>query len=431
MRFSMIWIAALTAGATAQTEPVSQSASDHVALMRTRWGDHYADLLTRFIEELPTIVPGGVVFLGDSITEGFPLDEAFPGQNVINRGIGGDRIQGVIERLGVCVEALAPRRVYLMIGVNDLWWSDERRPEVLEVGYARLLDEIARRAPETELIVLSILPMGDRSDECNETIRDMNARIQALAEARDLEYVDLHPLFAGQDGKMLAELTTDGVHLSLDGYEAWLEGILPTEEFLDATLALRDRWMLTHSPRHRVDKVDPPREGEFGGNRGRNEMVIYTPAYGHPSTGTNEWGIEAAVDNGLVVSVDTAGDTPIPANGFVVSGHLESHRWIQANLWPGVGVEFDESEVRVASVPDMTPQQRLTVCRAELFDTLTLLEGEEMAEDLVADARAILREIITLRRQEEGPSEESLAILAARLDSLRSQAELLCGTGPE
>ncbi|MBN1475507.1 hypothetical protein JXA47_02020, partial [Candidatus Sumerlaeota bacterium] len=409
---------------------LSQSASDHVALMRTRWGDHYADLLTRFIEELPTVEPGGVVFLGDSITEGFPLDEAFPGQNVINRGIGGDRIQGIIERLGVCVEALAPRRVHLMIGVNDLWWGNERRPEVLEVQYARLLDEIARRVPETELIVLSILPMGDRADERNEIIRDMNARIRALAEARDLEYIDLHPLFAGEDGKMLPELTTDGVHLTLDGYEAWLEGILPTEDFLDAVLALRERWMLTHSPRHRVDKVDPPREGEFGGNRGRNEMVIYTPAYGHPSTGTNEWGIEAVVENGLVVSVDTAGDSPIPADGFIVSGHLESHRWIQANLRPGMGVEYDEDEVRVASIPDMTHQQRLNARRADLFDIIALLEGQEGSGDLMAEARAILREIISLRRQASGPSEESLATLAARLDSLRAQTELLCGNEP-
>jgi hypothetical protein len=317
-----------------------------------------------------------------------------------------------------------------MIGVNDLWWGEEQRPEILEVRCARLLDEIARRAPETELIVLSILPMGDRRDERNEAIRDMNARIRALAEARELRYIDLHPLFAGPDGKMLAELTTDGVHLSLDGYEAWLEGILPTEDFLDAALALRDRWMLLHSSRHRVDKVDPPLEGDYPGSRNRNEMVIYTPAYGHPSTGTNEWGIEAAVDGGIVVSVDTAGDTPIPPNGFVVSGHLESHRWILANLWPGVGVEFDESEVRVASIPDMTNQQRLTVCRAELFDILAMMEGRQGMDELVEDARAILRQIITLRRRQGGPSEEDLALLAARLESLHSQAELLCGDGP-
>lgn len=53
---------------------------------------------------------------------------------------------------------------------------------------------------------------------------------------------------------------------------------------------------LASAQSHRVDRVDPPLGGqEFPGGRGPNQMVIYTPAYGSPETGTNAWGAEAVV----------------------------------------------------------------------------------------------------------------------------------------
>src|SRR5919107_3626071 len=65
---------------------------------------------------------GAVVFLGDSITQGWGggLGAAFPGVKIANRGISGDTTRGVLIRLQEDVLALEPAAVVLLIGTNDL-----------------------------------------------------------------------------------------------------------------------------------------------------------------------------------------------------------------------------------------------------------------------------------------------------------------------
>ena len=110
-----------------------------------RRGEYYARRLKEFIDDTEGHKTGGIVFLGDSITEGFPLDTAFPDGSVINRGISGDKIEGVTERLDVSVVVFKPRRVYLMIGVNDLLRQDPQPMEELEESYDILLQDLAKR----------------------------------------------------------------------------------------------------------------------------------------------------------------------------------------------------------------------------------------------------------------------------------------------
>lgn len=75
--------------------------------------------------------------------------------------------------------------------------------------------------------------------------------------------------------------------------------------------------------------------------RNTNMLVAYTTAGGKTVTTTNQWGIEAQVVGGYVTSVNnrqasgsTVG-TPIPANGYVLSGHGTSADWMNANVRVG------------------------------------------------------------------------------------------------
>jgi uncharacterized lipoprotein YddW (UPF0748 family) len=95
---------------------------------------------------------------------------------------------------------------------------------------------------------------------------------------------------------------------------------------------------------HRLDEIDPDEESEFPGARGRNEMIIYTPEYGEPTTGTNELGCEAIVRDGLVVNVG-GNDSRIPADGYVLSGNGQAQSWIVRNLSPGLALSHDNRGV--------------------------------------------------------------------------------------
>ncbi|KQX75835.1 lysyl oxidase family protein [Aeromicrobium sp. Root472D3] len=72
--------------------------------------------------------------------------------------------------------------------------------------------------------------------------------------------------------------------------------------------------------------------------RSSGYLVRYTPAFG-ARTGTNAYGFEAAVVNGVVTTVaDGVGNMAIPANGYVLSGHGESRTWLRARATVGTAV---------------------------------------------------------------------------------------------
>ena len=55
--------------------------------------------------------PGRVVFMGDSITDGWRLEEAFPGKPYVNRGISGQTTAQMLVRIYPDVIALKPAAV--------------------------------------------------------------------------------------------------------------------------------------------------------------------------------------------------------------------------------------------------------------------------------------------------------------------------------
>ena len=92
-----------------------------------------------------------------------------------------------------------------------------------------------------------------------------------------------------------------------------------------------------------LSKIDPG-DREFPGGRGTDELALYTPKFGE-KTGTNEWGSEAVVSQGIVQNVG-GGNSLIPQDGFVLSGHGKSERWILDNLFPGVEMTAGENRIQ-------------------------------------------------------------------------------------
>ena len=60
--------------------------------------------------------------------------------------------------------------------------------------------------------------------------------------------------------------------------------------------------------------------------RGANKIICYDSRYGKATTGTNEWGIEIAINEyGFVTAIeDHVGNMAIPKNGSVISAHIDN-----------------------------------------------------------------------------------------------------------
>ena len=115
------------------------------------------------------------------------------------------------------------RKVYLMFGINELGWSSE---DVFFDKYGSLIDTIRSSHPDAQIYVQSILPVSaDKQKETaylnNGRIEAFNARLQQLAEEKEVFYLDVASVFRDENGALPAELSNDGVHLKKDGFLAW------------------------------------------------------------------------------------------------------------------------------------------------------------------------------------------------------------------
>lgn len=134
-----------------------------------------------------------------------------------------------------------------------------------------------------------------------------------------------------------APIPANGYTLSGHGTVAsWMTTHLHVGDHVD----LRKNAILatTQTATTAITAIDPQPPYEFPGGRGADQLIVYTPAYGQPTTGTNQYGIEAVatkVSDGYRVTSVGGNNTTIPADGIVISGHGTKLSWIQQNVIPG------------------------------------------------------------------------------------------------
>jgi lysophospholipase L1-like esterase len=160
-----------------------------------------------------------IVLLGDSHIENGDWASLLAGRSVLNRGIGWDTTQDVLDRLDEVI-ARRPRMVLIQIGIVDLRYG--RDPATV----ARNIQAIAARLREAGIRthVHSVLPVAAQLRETtNQRVRTVNDALRT-----DPDFLDLHPILV-TDGALQPAMTNDGVHLSGPAYALWaqrLSGVL-------------------------------------------------------------------------------------------------------------------------------------------------------------------------------------------------------------
>lgn len=201
----------------------------------SRWIQHYYDRVKLFQEENQTYKK--VVLVGDSITEGFKLDQYFPGRPFVNRGIGSDGIglgqTGILKRLDNSVFDCNPSHVFILIGINDL--PHGHPMDTLVAGYRDILTQVKIKLPNVPVYVISVLPCRGRYAYLNPLVLDFNAKLKPLAIEFDYTYLDLYSIMKDEKGELREDWTGDGLHLKPPAYEAWKKEIDKLLGAIDST----------------------------------------------------------------------------------------------------------------------------------------------------------------------------------------------------
>jgi lysophospholipase L1-like esterase len=191
------------------------------------YSTYYYQKKTHF--ERMTDEDGEILFIGDSMTDGCEWSEVFGNPKVKNRGISGDVVQGVIDRLWEIVSS-QPQKVFLMIGVNDIARGRDAAYIVDKTQF--LIDRINLYSPGTKIYLQSLLPVNDYfgmfsgHTSRNHVINEVNDGLANL-RGNNLTFINLHPHFMNKDNKLHTTYTNDGLHLKGEGYELWATLIGP------------------------------------------------------------------------------------------------------------------------------------------------------------------------------------------------------------
>ena len=182
---------------------------------------------------LPPASPGEirVVFMGDSITEGWGMKatatspargEFFPGKPYINRGISGQTTPQMLVRFRQDVILLKPKVVVLLAGTNDIA-ENTGKETIEEIGNnIASMSEIAH-ANGIRVVLCSVLPASDfhwhKGLEPAPKIKALNAWMKNYAAKNGFVYVDYYSPMVNSEGGLKAELSPDGVHPNKAGYD--------------------------------------------------------------------------------------------------------------------------------------------------------------------------------------------------------------------
>ncbi len=174
---------------------------------------------------LPPPVPGEprVIFYGDSITDGWKLDQYFPGKGYINRGISGQTTPQMLVRFRQDVLGLQPKVLVVLAGTNDL--AGNTGPMTLEQteeNYASMA-ELAR-LHHIALVFSSVMPVSDYIHPDMTTGRPpakilaLNAWLRNYCRANNLIYLDYFTAMVDPSGQLQKLLSNDGLHPNEAGY---------------------------------------------------------------------------------------------------------------------------------------------------------------------------------------------------------------------
>lgn len=186
---------------------------------------------------------GGIdlYFLGDSITRRWGATDPqysamlenwkknFFGWNAANFGWGADAIQNMLWRIqNGELDGVNPKVIVILAGTNNVGQRPGGDAKVADIvrGIRALIDVCRQKAPRARIILTAIFPRNDSRAVLPE-IEKINQGIARFADGRTVFYLNVNDKLAHPDGTLREGMSPDKLHLTVQGYQVWADGLRP------------------------------------------------------------------------------------------------------------------------------------------------------------------------------------------------------------
>ena len=206
-----------------------------------QWRIEKAELVKRYHQENMSVPKGGIVFVGSSLMEMFPIEQWVsempePRPLVYNRGVGGYTTKDLLPILDICVWEPEPKKVFINIGTNDLSDPMDSVTELMK-RYDQILTQIEDHLPGVPIYLMAYYPVNPEAApddqvrewlkiRTNEKIDEANREVRKMAEKHGQRYIDLNAPLKDEQGRLKKEYTIEGVHINHPGYRAIFDELM-------------------------------------------------------------------------------------------------------------------------------------------------------------------------------------------------------------
>lgn len=199
-----------------------------ICYLWARESNHFkkVEIVKETITETSIVVDENILFLGDSIFEGYDLEKYYDGIHVVNSGISGNTTSDILKDMNNRIYKYNPSKVILLIGTNDINKGVEIEKVVENIE--KIVDGIKENRPYADIYIQSVYPVNRSDDDKielesvgkrkNSVISDMNEKIKRMCSEKSVTYMNIYDSLLNEDGELELDYTLEGLHITEKGY---------------------------------------------------------------------------------------------------------------------------------------------------------------------------------------------------------------------
>lgn len=171
-----------------------------------------------------------IIMLGNSLIRHGNWEALLGRNDVINRGISGDKLCCILQRTKY-LKNLGAKACFIEGGINDLPLKSTTE---LNIYFAKLVNFAFQQDMKPIITLLFYIspkagkkyPYRNNYQAINDSIYKLNNNLKLLANERQIDYIDLNSEISDTVNRILLDkYTTDGVHLKPEAYKIWAQKV--------------------------------------------------------------------------------------------------------------------------------------------------------------------------------------------------------------
>lgn len=175
-------------------------------------------------------IPENILFLGDSITAFYNLDDYYDDTTyMVNSGYSGYYAEDLRKELQEKAFCYNPSKVFILVGINDIQKLRGQDNEAIFESIKDIVEQFKQVRPFTDIYVESIYPVNATDDpkidismvgiRRNNMVQEINQMLEDYCRENDITYVDVYSELVDENNNLNINYTKEGLHLNDEGYK--------------------------------------------------------------------------------------------------------------------------------------------------------------------------------------------------------------------